>query len=77
MNVLVTGANGQLGMCLRDQAKGSFVFTDVVDIPELETIHLDLAVVNEQVVAISAGDEAVALVRIEPLNSTLSHFVPF
>ena len=43
----------------------------------LETIHLDLAVVNEQVVAIRTGDEAVALVRIEPLNSTLSHFVPF
>ena len=42
MNVLVTGGNGQLGMCLRDRAKGSFVFTDVVDIPEVETIHLDI-----------------------------------
>ena len=42
MNILVTGGNGQLGMCLRDRAKGSFVFTDVVDIPEVETIHLDI-----------------------------------
>ena len=42
MNVLVTGANGQLGMCLRDRAKGNFVFSDVVDIPAVETIHLDI-----------------------------------
>ena len=42
MNILVTGGNGQLGMCLRDRAKGSFVFTDVIDIPEVETIHLDI-----------------------------------
>ena len=42
MNVLVTGANGQLGMCLRDRAKGNFVFTDVVDVPGVETIHLDI-----------------------------------
>jgi hypothetical protein len=33
--------------------------------------------VYEQVVAIFAGNEAVSLVAIEPLNSTLSHFVPF
>ena len=42
MHVLVTGGNGQLGMCLRNRAKGNFVFSDVVDIPELETIHLDI-----------------------------------
>ena len=42
MNVLVTGANGQLGMCLRDRAKGNFVFSDVVDAPGVETIHLDI-----------------------------------
>ena len=42
MNVLVTGANGQLGMCLRDRAKGSLVFTDVVDAQGVETIHLDI-----------------------------------
>ena len=42
MNILVTGGNGQLGMCLRDRAKGNFVFSDVVDIPAVETIHLDI-----------------------------------
>ena len=42
MRVLVTGANGQLGMCLRDRAKGEFIFTDVVDVPGVETTHLDI-----------------------------------
>ena len=42
MKILVTGANGQLGMCLRDRAKGDFLFTDVVEIERIETIHLDI-----------------------------------
>lgn len=42
MKILVTGANGQLGMCLRDRAKGDFLFTDVVDVPGVETTHLDI-----------------------------------
>lgn len=42
MKILVTGANGQLGMCLRDRAKGDFLFTDVVDIEGIETSHLDI-----------------------------------
>lgn len=46
MRVLVTGANGQLGMSLRDHAKGDFVFTDVVDVPGVETTHLDITDLN-------------------------------
>lgn len=42
MKILVTGANGQLGMCLRDRAQGDFLFTDVVDIEGIETTHLDI-----------------------------------
>lgn len=45
MNVLVTGANGQLGMELRRQAAGAtdrFVFTDVTRISGLETVYLDI-----------------------------------
>ena len=42
MKILVTGANGQLGMCLRDRSKGDFLFTDVVDIDGIETTHLDI-----------------------------------
>lgn len=43
MNILVTGANGQLGLSLRERAAGHrFVFTDVVDLPGYETEHLDI-----------------------------------
>lgn len=40
--VLVTGANGQLGRCIRDIAPGNFLFSDVVDVEGLDTIHLDI-----------------------------------
>ena len=39
----------------------------------LEALALDLAEVHEDVVAVLTRDEAVALVRIEPLHSTFSH----
>lgn len=42
MKILVTGANGQLGMCLRDRAKVDLIFTDVVDVPGVETTPLDI-----------------------------------
>ena len=45
MNVLVTGANGQLGNELRNAAASSrdrFVFTDVSSIPGVETVYLDI-----------------------------------
>ena len=45
MNVLVTGANGQLGNEMRIVAKDSkdnFIFTDVVEIEGQETIILDI-----------------------------------
>ncbi|MBR5904872.1 MAG: dTDP-4-dehydrorhamnose reductase [Bacteroidales bacterium] len=56
MKILVTGANGQLGMSLRRIAgqagndegrharpdRASFVFTDVVDAPGVQTAHLDI-----------------------------------
>ena len=45
MNILVTGANGQLGSEIRIVAKESkdkYVFTDVVDMPGVETPKLDI-----------------------------------
>lgn len=45
MNVLITGANGQLGTEIRvlGRTSGSrFIFTDVNDIPGVETVHLDI-----------------------------------
>ena len=41
MKILVTGANGQLGMSLRPLLPGA-VFTDVVDVPGVQTAHLDI-----------------------------------
>ena len=45
MNILVTGANGQLGNEIRIVAKGShdeYIFTDVVEIEGVETTLLDI-----------------------------------
>ena len=45
MNILVTGANGQLGNEMRQIAKGydhKYIFTDVVELPGEETVMLDI-----------------------------------
>jgi len=45
MNILVTGANGQLGNELRNVAVTSpnrFIFTDVISLPGIETVYLDI-----------------------------------
>ena len=45
MNILVTGANGQLGNEMRIVAKGSkdrYIFTDVVEVEGQETTILDI-----------------------------------
>lgn len=45
MNILVTGANGQLGNEMRIISKGSsdkYIFTDVNQVEGLETIYLDI-----------------------------------
>lgn len=45
MTVLVTGANGQLGNEMRIVSKNSahrYVFTDVVDVPGVDTVKLDI-----------------------------------
>lgn len=56
---------------------GDVKLDDLALVEGLEAVHLNLGVVHEQIVAVLARDETVALVRIEPLNSTLSHDVPF
>ena len=45
MNILVTGANGQLGNEMRivsRQSADKYVFTDVADFPGNDTVHLDI-----------------------------------
>ena len=45
MNILVTGANGQLGREIRNASSGSghrFIFTDISQAPDVETVYLDI-----------------------------------
>lgn len=45
MNILVTGANGQLGTEIRNASAGSahrFIFTDISQMPDVETVYLDI-----------------------------------
>lgn len=63
MNILVTGANGQLGMELRRASAGSghnFIFTDISQIPGLETVNLDIT--NIDAVRITAASEQVDVI---------------
>ena len=49
MNILVTGANGQLGNEMRIVTKGSsdkYIFTDVNQVEGLETTYLDITDIN-------------------------------
>jgi len=63
MNVLVTGANGQLGNELRRLAAGSghnFIFTDISQVPGVETVYLDIT--NIDAVRIIAESERVDVI---------------
>ena len=59
MNILVTGANGQLGNELRNAAAGSknrFVFTDVSSVPGVETVYLDITHIDAIRIICSSED---------------------
>ena len=63
MNVLVTGANGQLGMELRSlaaNAKDRYIFTCLHEAPGLETIPLDIS--NKDAVEITCDSEDVDII---------------
>lgn len=63
MNVLVTGANGQLGTEMRNLAARSehrFIFSDVNSIPGCETVNLDIT--NLDAVRIVARSEKVDII---------------
>lgn len=45
MNILVTGANGQLGTELRNitaSSRNRYIFSDVISLPGVETVNLDI-----------------------------------
>lgn len=46
MNILVTGANGQLGTELRNavvESRDNYIFSDIVSLPDVETLCLDIS----------------------------------
>lgn len=63
MNILVTGANGQLGLEIRGVAAGSrnrYIFSDVTSFPGVETLHLDIT--NPDAVRIVCESERVDVI---------------
>ena len=82
MNILVTGANGQLGNEMRIIAKNSqdcYVFTDVNEVEGLETIYLDItnleavkAIVAEQRIDVIVNCAAYTNVDAAESNETLA-----
>lgn len=63
MNILVTGANGQLGTELRNVTAGSrnnYIFSDVTSLPGVETLNLDIT--NIDAVRIVCDSEKVNVI---------------
>lgn len=63
MNILVSGANGQLGMELRNIPASDgdrFVFTDINEMPGCETVYLDIT--NRDAVALVCESENIDLI---------------
>ena len=63
MNILVTGANGQLGTEIRNLSEGMghrFIFSDVNAVPGRETVYLDIT--NLDAIRIVCRSEAVDVI---------------
>ena len=63
MNILVTGANGQLGTEMRNVSAGSsdrYLFTDVTSLPGVDTIYLDIT--NRDAVRLICESEKVDVI---------------
>lgn len=64
MTVLVTGANGQLGSEMRLTAAESsdrYIFTDVVDLPGVETVKLDITDIDAVRATVKENDVKVII----------------
>jgi len=63
MNILVTGANGQLGTAIREASKGSsdrYIFSDVSQVGSCETLFLDITNIDAiRLVCESEGVDAI------------------
>ena len=84
MNILVTGANGQLGTELRNVSAGSrnrYIFTDVNELPGVETLHLDATDLDAvRIVADTEGVDAIincaAYTNVDGADDLLNRQLP-
>ena len=63
MNILVTGANGQLGTEMRNISTGApdrYIFTDVTSLPGVDTVYLDIT--NRDAVRLICDSEQVDVI---------------
>ena len=63
MNILVTGANGQLGTEIRNVSAASsdhYIFTDVTSLPGMDTVYLDIT--NRDAVRLICESEQVDVI---------------
>ena len=63
MNILVTGANGQLGTEMRNVSAGApdrYIFTDVTSLPGVDTVYLDIT--NRDAVRLICDSEQVDVI---------------
>lgn len=63
MNILITGANGQLGTEMRNVCKengNKYVFTDVNTLPGVDTVYLDIT--NIDAIRITAASENIDVI---------------
>lgn len=59
MNILVTGANGQLGTEIRNLSAGTghhYIFTDISQMPGVETVYLDITNIDAVRIICSSED---------------------
>jgi predicted ABC-type transport system involved in lysophospholipase L1 biosynthesis ATPase subunit len=59
------------------RALGDLELHVLVLLQAAEAVAVDLGVVHEDVRPVGAGDEAVALLRVEPLDGSLCHVAPY
>src|SRR6516165_6520193 len=59
------------------RALGHLELHALVLLQAAEAVAVNLGVVHEDVRSIGAGDEAVALLRVEPLDGSLCHYAPY
>ena len=80
MNILVTGANGQLGTEIRNASAGSghrFIFTDISQVPGVETVYLDITNIDAVRIICASEDidvmvNCAAYTEVEKAESDIS-----